>query len=137
MLTLETLLLERKRLLAALSVVEDVISKIDDGFVYHLIVHCYGASNYTKHTNNVQLMDIAQEYYGDNGLTSIFSDNPDIKEITSKLQGNFTMVLPEGVILPEDDWERRQFLGILEDKHCAIIEPDQEGDSYHQEHDED
>jgi len=59
--------------------IQELIDNYEDGFEYLVDVHSFGSHD-KYYPNNIQtVMDITNEYQGDNGYCHIYSTDPDIK----------------------------------------------------------
>ena len=47
-----------------------------DGFRYITNTRCYGANTYEEHKNYFTVMLLCSEYYGDNGIVDVYTNNP-------------------------------------------------------------
>ena len=50
-----------------------------DGFLYVTCLRCYGSINWATHKNEFSVQDLCDEYYGDNGIVDVYTNNPDHK----------------------------------------------------------
>jgi len=51
-----------------------------DGYVYVTNTRCYGSCYYEEHKNFVTVQHLCQEYYGDNGIVDVWTNNPFYEE---------------------------------------------------------
>lgn len=58
-----------------------------DGFKYVVVIHSYGSHYKTHHNNHITAIEMANEYYQDNGFADIYTNNKDFPE-TCLLGGN-------------------------------------------------
>ena len=47
-----------------------------DGFVYVTNTRCYGSQHYQQHKNFVTVQHLCHEFYGDNGIVDVWTNNP-------------------------------------------------------------
>jgi hypothetical protein len=50
-----------------------------DGFLYVTKLRCYGSIHWGTHKNEFSTQDLCNEYYGDNGIVDVYTNNPDHK----------------------------------------------------------
>ena len=55
---------------------ESLLAKCEDGYIYIAVIQCYGSVSIQTATNIKCIQDIDGEWYGDNGLCTIYSTNP-------------------------------------------------------------
>jgi hypothetical protein len=80
------------------------ILKTQDGFIYFTKLRCYGSINWERHNNEFSVQDLCNEYYGDNGIVEVYTNNPNNKienyggvnvmteeEIVNMSKGNISM----------------------------------------------
>lgn len=48
-----------------------------DGFLYVTCLRCYGSLQWETHLNNFVVQNLCDEYYGDNGIVDVYTNNPD------------------------------------------------------------
>ena len=53
------------------------LREMKDGFTYHTVVHSYGSHWKETHNNAIMAQELIDQYYGDNGLVDVYSDNID------------------------------------------------------------
>lgn len=53
---------------------------ISDGYKYITNLRCYGANTYTEHNNYATVSLLCDEYYGDNGIVDVWTNNPYYKK---------------------------------------------------------
>ena len=47
-----------------------------DGFIYMTCLRCYGSVRWQHHKNEFSVQDLCNEYYGDNGIVDVYTNNP-------------------------------------------------------------
>ena len=47
-----------------------------DGFLYVTCLRCYGSLQWETHHNNFVVQNLCDEYYGDNGIVDVYTNNP-------------------------------------------------------------
>ena len=47
-----------------------------DGFLYVTCLRCYGSVRWQHHNNEFSVKDLCNEYYGDNGIVDVYTNNP-------------------------------------------------------------
>ena len=52
------------------------ILETSDGFIYVTCLRCYGSVRWQSHKNEFSVQDICNEYYGDNGIVDVYTNNP-------------------------------------------------------------
>jgi len=50
-----------------------------DGFIYLTCLRCYGSVRWMHHNNEFSVQDLCNEYYGDNGIVDVYTNNPNHK----------------------------------------------------------
>jgi hypothetical protein len=50
-----------------------------DGFIYMTCLRCYGSIRWQHHNNEFSVQDLCNEYYGDNGIVDVYTNNPNHK----------------------------------------------------------
>ena len=50
-----------------------------DGFIYMTCLRCYGSIRWKSHNNEFSVQDLCNEYYGDNGIVDVYTNNPNHK----------------------------------------------------------
>jgi len=55
------------------------ILNTSDGFIYMTCLRCYGSIRWTHHKNEFSVQDLCNEYYGDNGIVDVYTNNPNHK----------------------------------------------------------
>jgi len=50
-----------------------------DGFIYMTCLRCYGSVRWQHHNNEFSVQDLCNEYYGDNGIVDVYTNNPNHK----------------------------------------------------------
>lgn len=53
-----------------------------DGFLYVTCLRCYGSIQWETHKNEFVVQDLCDEFYGDNGIVDVYTNNPN-NNITS------------------------------------------------------
>lgn len=66
-----------------------------DGFLYVTCLRCYGSINWVTHKNEFSVKDLCDEYYGDNGIVDVYTNNPN-HSITS--YGDVKVMTEEEII---------------------------------------
>ena len=59
--------------------VEDLYKQIcntEDGFVYITRLRCFGSVYCETHKNSFTVQELCNEYYGDNGIVDVYTNNP-------------------------------------------------------------
>lgn len=57
----------------------DIHSKIintEDGFMYMTQLRCYGSIQWESHKNEFCVQELCDEFYGDNGIVDVYTNNP-------------------------------------------------------------
>lgn len=52
------------------------ILNTSDGFLYLTKLRCYGSIQWENHKNEYSVKDLCNEYYGDNGIVNVYTNNP-------------------------------------------------------------
>lgn len=52
------------------------IIETSDGFIYVTCLRCYGSVHWESHKNEFVVKDLCNEYYGDNGIVNVYTNNP-------------------------------------------------------------
>ena len=47
-----------------------------DGFIYLTQLRCYGSLRWQSHKNEFSVQDLCNDYYGDNGIVDVYTNNP-------------------------------------------------------------
>ena len=47
-----------------------------DGYVYLSCLRCYGSLTWDNHVNQFTVQRLCDEYYGDNGIVDVYTNNP-------------------------------------------------------------
>lgn len=47
-----------------------------DGYVYLSCLRCYGSLTWNSHVNEFTVQRLCDEYYGDNGIVDVYTNNP-------------------------------------------------------------
>lgn len=50
-----------------------------DGFLYVTCLRCYGSISWRRQNNEFSVQDLCNEYYGDNGIVDVYTNNPNHK----------------------------------------------------------
>jgi hypothetical protein len=50
-----------------------------DGFIYLTCLRCYGSISWNSHKNSFLVQELCDEYYGDNGIVHVYTNNPNHK----------------------------------------------------------
>jgi hypothetical protein len=58
------------------------ILNTSDGFLYVTQLRCYGSISWNSHKNSFMVQELCDEYYGDNGIVHVYTNNPNT-EISS------------------------------------------------------
>ena len=56
---------------------KEQIRLISDGFIYLTKLRCYGSITWDMHSNAFSVQELCDEYYGDNGIVDVYTNNPD------------------------------------------------------------
>jgi hypothetical protein len=75
-----------------------LIEECKDGYFYMAIIQCFGSTSIETATNGKSIQDIDKEWYGDNGLCAIYSNNPDIWEHVENYSGGGVVVIDEELV---------------------------------------
>ncbi len=59
------------------------IQNHSDGYLYITCTRCYGSLSYRDHSNGFIVQELCDEYYGDNGIVDVYTNNPDHGIITN------------------------------------------------------
>ena len=63
----------------AQNLVEEIrtkLNKASDGFIYLACLRCYGSIQWITFSNEFLTQELCDEYYGDNGIVDVYTDNP-------------------------------------------------------------
>lgn len=52
------------------------ILNTSDGFLYVTCLRCYGSLSWQHHNNEFSVQDLCNEFYGDNGIVEVYTNNP-------------------------------------------------------------
>ena len=52
------------------------ILETPDGFLYVTKLRCYGSIRWENHKNEYSVKNLCDEYYGDNGIVEVYTNNP-------------------------------------------------------------
>jgi hypothetical protein len=52
------------------------ILNTSDGFLYVTQLRCYGSIHWETHKNEFVVQELCDEYYGDNGIVDVYTNNP-------------------------------------------------------------
>lgn len=55
------------------------ILNTSDGFLYITCLRCYGSLRWQHHNNEFSVQDLCNEFYGDNGIVDVYTNNPNYK----------------------------------------------------------
>ena len=55
------------------------ILNTSDGFLYVTKLRCYGSISFETHKNEFAVQDLCNDYYGDNGIVDVYTNNPNNK----------------------------------------------------------
>jgi hypothetical protein len=55
------------------------ILETSDGFRYLTQLRCYGSIRWQSHKNEFSVQDLCNDYYGDNGIVDVYTNNPNHK----------------------------------------------------------
>lgn len=47
-----------------------------DGYIYVCCIRCYGSITWESHNNEFTAQRLCGEYYGDNGIVDVYTNNP-------------------------------------------------------------
>lgn len=80
------------------------ICNYSDGYVYISCLRCYGSLTWDNHVNEFVVQELCNEYYGDNGIVDVYTNNPNhnirtygdvnvmsLEEIQNITQNNISM----------------------------------------------
>jgi hypothetical protein len=56
-----------------------------DGFIYKVDIHRYGENDYYEYPNSFLVEDVMNDYYGDNGIVILETNN---EEFAEKMRGH-------------------------------------------------
>jgi uncharacterized protein YdcH (DUF465 family) len=73
---IQDLLDKMNKLQDELHEVRGQIREYSDGFVYLTKLRCYGSINWDIHYNCFSVQELCDEYYGDNGIVDVYTNNP-------------------------------------------------------------
>ena len=76
MKTLEQLTAELETAKQQVSIIENQIRQISDGFKYLTQTCCWGSVRWQSHNNAFCANEEVREYYGDNGIVHLYTNNP-------------------------------------------------------------
>jgi len=71
------------------------ILNTSDGFLYVTQLRCYGSITWDNHTNEFSVQQLCDEYYGDNGIVDVFTNNPNN---TISSYGNIKVMTEDEII---------------------------------------
>jgi len=60
----------------------DALQKAKDGFEYITSLRCYGDINNVKHNNEITVQELCDQYYGDNGIVDVYTNNSNHNIVT-------------------------------------------------------
>jgi len=52
------------------------ILNTSDGFLYVTCLRCYGSLSWQHQNNEFSVQDLCNEFYGDNGIVNVYTNNP-------------------------------------------------------------
>jgi hypothetical protein len=52
------------------------ICRQSDGYIYLSCLRCYGSLTWDNHFNQFTVQQLCDEYYGDNGIVDVYTNNP-------------------------------------------------------------
>ena len=52
------------------------ITNTSDGFLYMTCLRCYGSIQWRTEKNEFVVQNLCDEYYGDNGIVDVYTNNP-------------------------------------------------------------
>jgi hypothetical protein len=52
------------------------LSETSDGFLYITKTRCYGSIHWNDYPNEYLVQELCDEYYGDNGIIDVYTNNP-------------------------------------------------------------
>jgi hypothetical protein len=55
------------------------LSEHSDGFIYLTCLRCYGSISWNSHKNSFLVQELCDEYYGDNGIVHVYTNNTNHK----------------------------------------------------------
>jgi hypothetical protein len=73
---LETLIKEYQEAQAKMYKALGKLNDYEDGFIYLTCLRCYGSVRWEQHTNEFVAQQLCDEYYGDNGIVDVYTNNP-------------------------------------------------------------
>jgi len=76
---LEKMIEQFRSLEDQLSTVRSQISEYSDGFLYLTCLRCYGSLQWETHTNEFLVQELCNEFYGDNGIVDVYTNNSNHK----------------------------------------------------------
>jgi len=71
------------------------ILNTSDGFLYVNCLRCYGSLSWQTHNNEFSVQDLCNEYYGDNGIVDVYTNNPNH---TISSYGNIKVITEDEII---------------------------------------
>jgi hypothetical protein len=77
------------------------LNDYQDGLIYLTCLRCYGSLSWEQHTNEFVVQQLCDEYYGDNGIVDVLTNNPS-HSISSYCDVE-TMSLEQIKELPQDN----------------------------------
>lgn len=76
---LEKMIEQFRSLEDQLSTLRTQISEHSDGFLYLTCLRCYGSLQWETHTNDFLVQELCNEFYGDNGIVDVYTNNSNHK----------------------------------------------------------
>jgi len=72
---METLINEYNLALERVNTLRNQLQQYSDGNIYVTCLRCYGSLSWETHTNEFTVQELCNEYYGDNGIVDVYTDN--------------------------------------------------------------
>lgn len=72
-----------------------LLDKCEDGYIYIAMIQCYGSTSIQTANNIKSIQDIDEEWYGDNGLCTVFSTNPNAYNLIQNYSGKGVFFIEE------------------------------------------
>lgn len=76
MLMYNSLIEEYRQAQAKVSELYKKLSETSDGFLYITKTRCYGSISWCDYANEYLVQELCDEYYGDNGIVDVYTNNP-------------------------------------------------------------
>ncbi len=73
---MEHIIQEIRSLEERISKLRSELRKQKDGFIYLVRIRCYGSVTHDTYTNTYLVQEVCNEYYGDNGIVDVYTNNP-------------------------------------------------------------